>query len=213
MAFKALARSKDMRIIYGNRFDSFKLSVIFDTYIQPMNTPATPLTNGPSPLGRPSIEYAAILSMLAIFLMVITYYLNIDSNSLIVKLVNWALSIGGVFWFIWHYKTRVNGNQLSFGTGIKLSALTGLFTGLFTGASILIFMQWIATDYQDRILEASIAGMQRQGLSDDQIKTSMPMVELFTSPIVIAAMIFIGCLISYTLIGLVATAIMKKEQS
>jgi hypothetical protein len=26
-------------------------------------------------------------------------------------------------------------------------------------------------------------------------------------------MIFIGCLISYTLIGLVATAIMKKEQS
>jgi hypothetical protein len=178
-----------------------------------MSTLDNPISKGPSPIGRPSLEYAAILSMVAIFLMTITYYMNLDPNSWTVKTVNWAMSIGGVFWFIWHYKTRINGNQLAFGTGVKLSALTGLLTGLFTGAAILVFMKLIATDYQERILETAILGMQQQGLTDAQIKSSMPMVEMFTSPMVIAAMVFIGSLISYTLIGLVATAIMKKEQS
>jgi hypothetical protein len=164
-------------------------------------------------IGRPAIEYAVILSFIAIALMLLTYYLNIDPNGTAMKSLNWIASIGGVFWFVWHFKNKHNRNYLSFGTGVKLSALTGLLTGLLTGIGMYLFMTFIATDYQERILTSAVKGMRDQGLDDAQIQMGMKYSEMFTSPLVLGAFVIFGTLLTYTIVGLVASAIMKKEQA
>jgi hypothetical protein len=164
-------------------------------------------------IGRPSLEYAVILSFIAIAIMLLTYYLNIDPNGTAIKSLNWVASIGGVLWFVWHFKNKHNRNCLSFGTGIKLSALTGLLTGLVTGIGMYLFMTFIATDYQERILTSAVKGMREQGMDDAQIQMGMKYSEMFTSPLILGVFVIVGTLFTYTLVGLVASAIMKKEQA
>jgi Protein of unknown function (DUF4199) len=171
------------------------------------------ITHEDSPILRPSLEYAAILAMLGILILAFTHYLNIDPNNSMLKAFNWISAIVSVFWFVWHYKNKRNNSFLRFGTGIRLSALTGLFTGIFSAIGIYIFMQWIVPNYSTLMLESTIKNLQKQGQSDQVIEQSIPYIKMFITPIAIAGIFFIITIFSYLIIGLVATAIMKKERA
>jgi Protein of unknown function (DUF4199) len=176
--------------------------------MNPLDTTSTPN----APIIPASLEYAGLLTILSLLIMVASYYLHISPESSLTKAMNWGVPIGGVFWFLWHYKTKKNNQILEFRTGFQLSALTGLLTGLFSAIGAFAFMTWIAPDYSQTLLESSIRVMQQQGQSEEVIKQSLPYIEFFFKPIAIAGMILIMTFISYCIIGLIATAIMKKDR-
>jgi Na+/H+-translocating membrane pyrophosphatase len=185
--------------------------ITFDTMIldsNPDNLSAQPQ----APIGKAALQYCFILSMISLLIFITSYYFKIDQNSAIYKSLNWILSIGGVIWFVWHYKTKMNLNRLRFGQGVGLSALTGLIAGSLTGLFIYIFITQFAPDYTDQLIEVAIREMRNQGQSDAIIKQSMEMVKVFCSPGFIGSMMVIGALIVYTVVGLITTAIIKNDR-
>lgn len=172
---------------------------------------STPHT--PAPMFKPALQYAFILSMISVLLFVGAFYLKIDQNGGAYKTFNWLVAIGMIAWFIWHYKTKVNSNRLTLGNGVKLSAITGVCTGILSGLLIFSFIQFFALDYQDQLIAQSVTQMREQGLADEQITQSMPMVRTFTSPGVIGGLIIVFTPLTYILVGLIISAIIKNDRT
>lgn len=166
-----------------------------------------------APIGKAALQYAIILSMTSLFLFAAAYFLKIDQNGTAYKGLNWVTAIAMVYWFVWHYKTKLNSNRLNLGTGVKLSVLTGFITGLLSGLLIYLFITFLAMDYPEQLIVQSVDQMRGQGLSEELIAQNMGIVRTFTSPATIAAMIVIITPLSYLIIGLIISAILKNDRA
>ena len=163
-----------------------------------------------APIGKSALQYAIILSMTSLFLFAAAYFLKIDQNGAAYKGLNWVTAIA---MFVWHYKTKVNSNRLTLGTGVKLSVVTGLITGLLSGLCIYLFITFLAMDYPEQLIAQSVEQMRGQGLSEELIAQNMGYLRTFTSPAVIAGMIVIITPLSYLIIGLIISAIIKNDRA
>ncbi|MBL7942723.1 MAG: DUF4199 domain-containing protein, partial [Flavobacteriales bacterium] len=110
-----------------------------------------------------------------------------------------------------HYKKKVNNGFLSFGQGVGLSVLTGLVIGVIMAIFMYVYTKFINPDMIIKIQDKAIEDMQSQGLSDEQIEMSMGMAEMFMSPGFFAISTLIAMPIIFTIIGLIASAIVKKD--
>ena len=167
--------------------------------------------NPRKPLLPEALKYALISGLLFIALAMVGFALGISEQHLALQLLGWVLYVAIPFVFLSHYKNKINKGFLSFGQGVGLSALTGLLLGVLMGIFIYMYAAYINPDMIVSIEDKAIEDMRSQGLSDDQIESSMAIAGMFISPGFFAISSLISMPLIFTIVGLIASAILKRD--
>ncbi len=178
-----------------------------------MNTIDTETIGNPNtPILKPAIRYALILSGLGILFTVLSSTLKWDQNSWDFKIITWAFTIGAMVYIIKNFRDALNGGYLRIGQGTGLSALTGLFQGIIMAIFMYIFTTSINPDMMVMMEDQALQQLESQGLSESEIDQAMEMSKAFMTPGFISSMLLVGSVIMTTLLGLIISAIMKKGE-
>ncbi len=169
------------------------------------------LENPNTPLMKHAMRYALILSGIGIGFMLIGHYAGWSMESWSFRLISWAISIATVIWMLKEFRDVHNGGFLRMGQGVGLSALTGLFAGIITAIFFYFFVTQISPEFVTNIQDKAIEDMSEQGLSDEQIEENMKYAGMFMSAGFMSAMAVIGSVFTYTIIGLIGSAILKRD--
>lgn len=166
--------------------------------------------NPETPVMKPALEYAVIFSLITIALFAIGHYSGFEKATWW-RLLTFAASVAMVGWMIWNFRDKKNEGFLRLGQGVKLSFLTGIFAGIIGGVFTYIFITVITPDFMDSMQNEAIAQMEAQGLSEEQITQSLKFTGMFMSPVFMFLSSVLGSIISYVLLGLIFSAIMKRN--
>jgi ABC-type sugar transport system permease subunit len=178
-----------------------------------MNTIDTEIRENPNtPILKPALRYALILSGIGIGLTLLSSAIKWDPNSWDYKLVSWAFTIGAMVFIIKHFRDTLNGGFLRLGQGVGLSALTGLFQGLIMCAFMYVYLTSLNPEMLVMIEDQTLAELEKQGMSESEIDQAMAMTKPFLSAGFISGMMIFGSVIMTTLLGLIISAIMKKGE-
>jgi hypothetical protein len=168
--------------------------------------------NPQAPTFKPSLNYSLILGLVSIIIIVGVHYAKIDESSWVSIIFHWVTMIGAIYFILNHFKTKINSGYLTIGQGVTVSALTGLFTGLIAGIFTYIFVTTIAPETIDMAREKMLSAMEEQpNMSETQMKKTIEMAEMLMSPGIISAIIALKGLALYTIIGLIISAIIKRD--
>ena len=174
-----------------------------------------PKRRAPAPLIQPRIAWSTALPKAAIAgfftVMLLLGLLSFFQSAIFVLLV---LPLGGIF-SIWLYARGQDPGQIMLGTGVRLGAVTGLFTFLIYG--IIVAAQFTAQsgmvqETMRKAIEQAVASNpnpQAKALMD-QIMTPEGMATLLTVTGVIFLFVF---LIFGAIGGSVGAAMIKRQRS
>ncbi|MCC6599393.1 MAG: DUF4199 domain-containing protein [Crocinitomicaceae bacterium] len=164
-----------------------------------------------TPMLAPSLQYGVLLALASIVWLLLAHFLSLNFDGWLNKFAGWIISIVGLSLVILHFRDKLNNGKLSLGQGVKLSVLTGLWSGLIYSIFFYIFLTYVSPTILDTIKEAAINSMAEQGLSDTQIEQAMHTAGYFLSPAFMSLSIILGSLFSSALLGLIISAILKKD--
>ncbi len=158
-----------------------------------------------------AMMYALILSAIGIVFMIIGHFTGWEMQSWSYRITSWIISIGTVFFIVKHFRDERNNGKLRFGQGVGLCSLTGLFAGLITAVFFYFFISYIAPEFVTTIQDQAINDMMERGMNEDQIEESMKYAGMFMSAGFMSVMALVGTVVSYTILGLIASAIYKRD--
>ncbi len=167
--------------------------------------------NPETPRIRPAMIYALVLSAIGIVFMIAGHFTGWDMQSWSYRIVSWIISIGGILFIVKHFRDEHNKGRLRFGQGVGLSSLTGLFAGLITAVFFYFFISYIAPEFMTNIQDQAINDMMEKGMSEEQIEQNMQYAGMFMSAGFMSIMALVGTVVSYTILGLIASAIFKRD--
>jgi hypothetical protein len=167
--------------------------------------------NTPAPITKPSMTYGLLLGGALIALSLVTHFAQLGFDSAISRALPWLGAAAVLYYAISDFKTTFNGGFLSFGTGLKLSLLTGVWAGILSSLYTYVFFQYIAPNVTQEILLKAAQDMADQGMGDAEIEQAIEISEVFMTPATFAFMnLFVVPLMALVL-GLLLSAILKKD--
>lgn len=106
-----------------------------------------------------------------------------------------------------------NQGFISYGQGLGLSTLLGAITGLVAGGFNYIYIQFIDNTVIQRQLDLARERMEDQGLTASQIQSAEEVTRLFMNPGMQFVIVVIMSLIFNFFVGLIVSAVVKREKS
>lgn len=167
--------------------------------------------NPETPRMQHAMRYALILGAIGIALMLGGHYAKWDTESWSYRVVSWVISIGSIFWMIKDFRDNQNGGFLRIGQGVGLSALTGVFAGIITAIAFYFFLSYLAPNFIENVKNKSIQDMYDAEMSESEIEESVKYMSMFMTSGFFAFSALIGTIISYTILGVIASAIFKRD--
>jgi Protein of unknown function (DUF4199) len=158
---------------------------------------------------KAGIRYGAYIAF--ILLTLIPVISGIRNDAMWLRILNFVITVGSIVWMTTDYKRKFNHGRLTVGQGTLLSFIAGLVNGAIISLFIYILYTYISPGMLDAIKTTAIENMQSKGLSNDQIKASLEITGFMFKPAMIAVMGFFGTPIMFTILGLIVSAIVKKD--
>lgn len=165
----------------------------------------------PAPITKPSMTYGLLLGGTMIALSLVSHFGQLGFDSTISKALPWIGATAVLYYAISDFKTTFNGGYLSFGTGLKLSVLTGVWAGIVSSLYTYVFFQYIAPNLTQEILLKAAQDMADQGMGDAEIEQAIEISEVFMTPATFAFMNLFAVPLMALVIGLLLSAILKKD--
>lgn len=150
---------------------------------------------------------------LAVHLAGMVDYSNQNSaGNWVMNLVNWGVMIGAMVMAINHHRDKELGGYIKFGRAFTIGFIVSLIIAVISAIWTVVFFTMIEPDLINTILEASRDRMiEQQGMSEEQVEQSMPMVKMFVSPGAMAAFAGLGTLFFGLVFSLIVAAVLKKN--
>jgi hypothetical protein len=104
-----------------------------------------------------------------------------------------------------------NEGFMKLGQGFMTGFWATVISSLIGAAFIYVWLTVIDPTIMEQIKESSIAQMEKQGLSDEQIEQGLAMTSFTLKPMFLVGSTLIGGIIFGSIISLIVAAIMKKE--
>lgn len=127
------------------------------------------------------------------------------------KNVNSILMIGILAYAIYEFKHKLNRGQLTIKEGLSVSMFASLIWAVLGAIFSLIFFTYISPETLDAFIQQARIDMMNKGMDDEQIENGINIAKPFFSAGAISIMAFIFTLIFGFIIGLISSAIMRKQ--
>lgn len=103
-------------------------------------------------------------------------------GNLFQSIIGYTISFLAPIFAIKHHRDEELGGYLSFGRGLGMGTLTGVFLGLFTAIWILVFFYLISPDLVEAIRKMAYQRALDQGATEETMEAAKGMMGFFTSP-------------------------------
>lgn len=105
-----------------------------------------------------------------------------------------------------------NQGFIGYGQGLGLSTLLGAIGGIVSGGFNYIYIEFIDNTVIQHQLEIAREKMEDQGLSGSELQKAEDVIRLFMHPGIQFISLVVSSLIFYFLLGLIVSAIVKREK-
>jgi hypothetical protein len=156
------------------------------------------------------MRYGLISAVISIVYFVVLNVVGIDMTKGFWNWFGWVITIVIVVLAHKYYKDNGDG-YMSYGQGIGIGFWIGLISGTIGSIFTYFYIKFIDTSFLEMIKERQIEGMQRQGMSDEQIEQAMQFSSMFMSAEAMLIFGFIGGIISALIISLIVTIFTQKK--
>lgn len=109
----------------------------------------------------------------------------------------------GAVYFAQRYFKYHNGALMEFGQGVSVAVWAGLVFGLMDAFTRYVYTKFIDPSFLQKIKDIQIQELQREGLSETEIKQAVGITSLFMNPEFVAFIVFISAVLGALIIGLV----------
>lgn len=212
-----LAFGRESNRLFEIRVHQFSNSTFTsDTFVRkplpfyPMETVDYSNPQSNTPLSKPAMEYGMLMGILLIIASTLPYFTPLSMEGWGLKLITWGIMLAGIITMLQHYRDKRNSGRLSFGRGVGLSALTGVFAGILQAVFVIILFKFIDPTLIDQIMEKGLDEMEKQGQTKEQIEMGMKVMSWMMKLPVLAVMAFLGSVMNFVIFGLISSAIVKK---
>jgi len=162
---------------------------------------------------KPYIKYGLIGAGLSTVWTLIGYLMGNESQESL-KWIGYAVIISiCVFCFrgaILGIRNMKNG-FISFKEAFRVAFMTGLVMGIINSVFSYFYFAYINPEFISFILNKAQQDMLDKGMSDEQVEMAISMQKKFMSPAMMGVFGFVFMMIFNALMGLIMSAIMKKE--
>jgi hypothetical protein len=141
-----------------------------------------------------------VISLILIIIALVTYFLNMNTNSAL-QYVSYVIFIGGIVWSVNLYGKQLDHNSTFgnyFAHGFKVAALVTAIMIIY----VFIFL-YLFPDVKEKAMELTRTKMESNGkMTQEQINTALGFTQRFFMVFVIG-----GTLIGYLIFGAIASLI------
>lgn len=165
------------------------------------------------PKWKHALIYGFYLSIVLIILSLVFYVLDLYQASW-TGYVSYAALFGGITISIIYYRNNHLNGFLSYGEGVTIGFLTGLFAGLIAAVYTFIFMKFMGDGMIQELLIAAEENVLkiRPDISDEELDMAMNMTKKMMQPGWMSIMAFFGNALFSLIFALVASIFTKKEE-
>lgn len=161
-----------------------------------------------------AIKYGLILGMSGVTLSLISFITNSQfSLSWLWSTLNYVVILACVIMAMKARKLEVNKGLLTYGQALGIGTVVALFGGILVALYQLVYQKYIDPEFFDKILAEAKRSLIEKNYSEQQLETSMMMMEKMKSP----AYMFFTSLLGLTFMGflfsLIAAIFMKKQDN
>ena len=159
-----------------------------------------------------AMNYGLILGLAIIVYTMILHFFGASQN----KIAGWAtiafmavaISVGNKA-----LRDKFQGGYISFGRSLGSAMLIATFGGLIQGFFTYVFFTFISPESLQQIFIQMEEAMLQQGAPEEQIEMTVKMMRSFTTPVMMSVSAVFGSAFWGLIIGLVASAFIKREQN
>jgi len=176
-----------------------------DTLDQPFQT------KGNIDIKSNGIKFGIIGGLASVIVSLILFFVDMQMESW-AKWISTLVMIGIIILGI---KSVANDNQnrlISFGTLFKAGMIMAVIIAIISVVYFLIYINFIETNFIEKVLNESRQQMTEKGLGEEQIEQALEMSKSFMSPGIMVAFSLIGSLFFGAIASLIGAAIFKKER-
>lgn len=163
--------------------------------------------------GQFALRYGLLLGAVTIVFSLMLHFMDMQYDQGMAKnIVSMVMLFGIILLAIIQFK-KVNQGYISVSEALKIGVGTALIGGIISVLYIMVYVNFIDTNFHEQIAELSRAGMLEQNpeMTQEQMDTAIEMQQKFfwvTYPFILIFNIFVGFVIS-----LITGLIVKKAKN
>lgn len=169
------------------------------------------MENKPRTLNSNALYFGLLIGLALIIFALILYIFNEQANRTLGYLNLLILAVG-VFLTAKSFRDNVQDGFISYSRALGVSVLTAFYASLFSAIYIYVFYTFIDPEAMKPILEVAENEMYRQGLEGQELDQAMAMTKKFMKPGMMAGMTVLTSTFWGTIISLITSIFVKKEQ-
>lgn len=137
----------------------------------------------------PSLSAGLILGIALVVYSLVLYVADVNENVWLAS-VSYIITAVVLYFAIINFRDKLQNGFLSYGKGVGFGALTGFFASILLAIFTYIYVSYIDPTVLDQaIISAEEAILeQNPNIGDDELEQAIGMVEIFTSPVMMAVM-------------------------
>ncbi len=162
---------------------------------------------------KPALIYGAILGVVGILVAVVLYILNVQFKSW-AWVVSVLISISVITYCLRAYRNEYLGGFASYGKLLLMTLAIAVISSLLTLAYTYALVNYVDKDYVEKAKQVTIEKMsENPRITEAQLDTIIERIETKTTKASTVKRSLIAGVIFTFIIGLVASAFLKKEEN
>lgn len=161
-----------------------------------------------------TLTYGIYLALANIALTLLGYFLGYQSDNMAAgqwfQYVSWVAILAFVVLGIRAVREDSEHKSLSYGKGVGSAAMIGLYAGLLGGVYAYIHFTWVNPNFFDYLIDFVRNQQAAKGMSDTQLEQMEKGMRMMYGPKMFAIMSPIFSTLISTVVGLVASAFLKR---
>lgn len=162
----------------------------------------------------PALTSGLILGVVLIVFSLILYITELNENVWVAS-VSYVLTAVVLYYAITNFRDKEQNGMLSYGKGVGVGTLTGFFASILLAIFTYVYVTYIDPSViEQAIVKAEESILETNpNISDDDLENGLEMVEMFTSPMMMAVMSIFWYTIVSLVFSLLISIFAKKEDT
>ncbi|MFA6259957.1 MAG: DUF4199 domain-containing protein [Bacteroidia bacterium] len=165
-----------------------------------------------------ALTYGVILGLVSVVVNILFYFISpVDpaklgsGSSWLQTIIGIAITIAVLIWGTRNYRDEALDGFISYGKSLGFALAIALPYIFIMAIYMFFYVKFLVPDLMQSAMDAQADKLAEQGLSDEEIQTSMKVMSAMGNPIVTTLMGMIGSFFTVLICGLISSIFTKKE--
>jgi len=162
----------------------------------------------------PALTSGLILGVILVVFSLVLYIAELNENVWVAS-ISYLITAAVLFYAITNFRDKLQGGFITYGKGVSVGTLTGVFASVLLAIFTFIYVSYIDPGIIDeQMVKAEESILERMpNISDAELDQQMGIVEIFANPIIMTVMTIIWYTIVSLVFSLIISIFAKREDT